>query len=108
MKLEYFLHRLKQKEKELIDTRQSFLDELKKECKSILMKKIYNRKWKKCLVYLLGIKYKILLQREIADIMDINRTDVVIATADVQRWLKINQCEVIKVYIEQINEMLNT
>ena len=39
MKLEYFLHRLTQKEKELIDTRQAFLDELQKECKSIMMKK---------------------------------------------------------------------
>jgi len=107
MKLEYFLHRLTQKEKELIDTRQAFLDELQKECKSILLKKIYNRKWKKCLVYLLGIKYKILLQREIADIMEINRTDVVIANADVKRWLTVTECPTIKSYVEEIEKYLD-
>jgi hypothetical protein len=52
-------------------------------------------------------KYKgYLRQQDIADILVINRTDVVIAITDVERWLKINNCEVIKSYTENINSYI--
>ncbi len=102
------IEKIELKKTELQNARNEFKASLKQACNELISKHIYNRKFKKCISYCIyGIYKDYLTQQEISEILLINRTDVVIAIADVQRWLKINECEVIQAYVEQINEMLN-
>ena len=102
-----YIENIELKKKELVDAENEFKYALKVLCTQIISKHIYNRKFKKCISYCLYKKYKgYLRQQDIADILVINRTDVVIAITDVERWLKINNCEVIKYYTENINSYI--
>lgn len=107
MTFEYHIHRIKAKELELENTKQEFLVELKKECAVILNKRQFNRKWRKCLIYVLRKNYPLLIQKEIADVLGVHRTDVIIANADVQKWMYVDKCETIIGYVNELeNEFI--
>lgn len=77
-------------------------------CENIMAKHVFNRKFKKCLMYVIYNYYKdYFIQQDIADAIMVNRTDVVIACADVQRWIKVNEDEVIIGYVKQIKDELD-
>lgn len=107
MILENHIHRIKAKELELQKTKQEFLDELKKECTRILNIRQYNRKWRKCLIYVLRQNYPELIQKDIADAIGVNRTDVIIANADVQKWMYVDKCETIIGYVKELENEIN-
>ena len=102
MKLQPYLDKIAKKENELSDAKKLFLDELKKECDRILEKRIYNRKYKKCLVYVLFQVFKGIKKKDVMYVVGVNQSAIVKAMYDVEYWINITECKTIKLYISEI------
>jgi len=107
MNLNTATQKIDEKQRQLIIAKSNLLFEVKILSNIILNKRIYDRKWKKCLMYCLDKKLgKYLTKTDIATIFKVHPPAASTACVDVDRWLWINEDDIIRGYVDEIMGMI--